>query len=170
MILNYLRRKVAQVKMARRKDELLDNLISSISNITNAEVEIYDYVSELNIIQEKIHDIEHYLEYKPITRNGAINLIKLLQDLRIERRQIKQMWEIWNVYGTGREKLKQKDYRDRLIAELRKKDKELQTQYKYRQFEEQYLDLLNEDKPLPKGRKPKKVTYNNIEEEEEGKG
>ena len=76
------------------------------------------------------------------------------------------MWELWNVYGIGREKLKQKDYRERLIMELRKKDKELQTKYRYRQFEESYLDELNEDKPLPKGRKPKKLSYNNIEEEE----
>lgn len=154
--------------MARKKETLLNNLIDSIGSITDAEMEIFNYVSELDVIQEKIRDIEHYLEYKPITRNGAINLINLLQELRIERRQIKQMWEIWNIYGTGREKLKQKDYRDRLIAELRKKDKELQTQYKYRQFEEQYLDSLNEDKPLPKGRKPKNISYNNIEEEENG--
>lgn len=153
--------------MAKKKQKLLDNLIDSIASITNAETEIFDYVSELTEIQDKIRDIEHYLEYKPITRNGAINLINLLQELRIERRQIKQMWEIWNIYGTGREKLKQKDYRERLIAELRKKDVELQTQYKYKQFDEQYLDMLNEDKPLPKGRKPKNITYNNNEEEEE---
>lgn len=151
--------------MAKKKQELLDNLIASIASVTNAETEIYDYCSELSVIQDKIGDIEHYLENKPISRNGAINLISLLQDLRIERRQIKQMWEIWNVYGIGREKLKQKDYRERLILELKKKDKELQTNYKYRQFDEEYLDSLNEDIPLPKGRKPKKVSYNNIEEE-----
>lgn len=155
-----------EIRMARKKEILLENLINSITNITNAESEIFDYASELDSIQDKICDIEHYLENKIITRNGAINLIALLQELRIERRQRKQMWEIWNTYGIGREKLKQKDYRDRLILELRKKDKNLQTQYKYRQFDEQYLDSLNEDKPLPRGRKPKNIQYNNIEEEE----
>lgn len=153
--------------MAKKKQDLLNNLIDSIASITTAETDIYDYCQELSVIQDKIGDIEHYLENKPISRNGAINLINLLQELRIERRQIKQMWELWNVYGVGREKLKQKDYRERLIMELRKKDKELQTQYKYRQLDEEYLDQLNEDIPLPKGRKPKKVSYNNIEEEEE---
>lgn len=153
--------------MAKKKERLLDNLIDSIASITNAETDIFDYCQELNVIQDKIGDIEHYLEDEPISRNGAINLIALLQELRIERRQIKQMWEIWNVYGIGREKLKQKDYRERLIMELRKKDKELQTQYKYRQFDKEYLDSLNEDIPLPKGRKPKKVSYNNIEEEKD---
>lgn len=152
--------------MARKKDKLLDSLINSIANVTNAEAEIYDYVQELNVIQDKISDIEHYLEDKPITRNGAINLINLLQELRIERRQIKQMWELWNTYGIGREKLKQKDHRERLIMDLKKKDKELQTTYKYRQLDEQYLDMLNEDKPLPRGRKPKNISSNNIEEED----
>lgn len=154
--------------MAKKKDILLENLITSIANITSAETDMFEYCQQLEVIQDKIRDIEHYLEYKPISRNGAINLINLLQELRIERRQIKQMWELWNVYGIGREKLKQKDYRERLIMDLKKKDRELQTQYKYRQFDEQYLDMLNEDIPLPKGRKPKKVSYNDIEEEENG--
>lgn len=153
--------------MSKNKQDLLDNLINSIACITNAETEMFEYCQQLSIIQDKISDIEHYLEDHPISRNGCINLTNLVQELRIERRQIKQMWELWNVYGIGRDKLKQKDYRERLIMELRKKDKELQTKYKYRQFTEDYLNSLNEDIPLPKGRKSKKVSYNNIEEEEE---
>lgn len=151
--------------MAKMKDDLLQNLIDKIIGLSEIEGEIYDYVTSLNDIQEKIQDIEHYLEDEVITRNGAINLIALLQQLRIERRQVKQMWELWNVYGDNREKLKQKDYREFLCNSLRKKDKELQTQYKYRQFDKEYLDQLNEDKPLPRGRKVRISSYNNIEEE-----
>lgn len=151
--------------MAKMKDDLLQNLIDKIMGLSEIEGEIYDYVTSLNDIQEKIQDIEHYLEDEIITRNGAINLIALLQQLRIERRQVKQMWELWNVYGDNREKLKQKDYREFLCNSLRKKDKELQTQYKYRQFDKEYLDQLNEDKPLPRGRKVRISLYNNIEEE-----
>lgn len=160
-----LRRKVDRLRMAKMKNELLQNLIDKIIGLSEIEGEIYDYVTSLNDIQEKIQDIEHYLEDEVITRNGAINLIALLQQLRIERRQVKQMWELWNVYGDNREKLKQKDYREFLCNSLRKKDKELQTQYKYRQFDKEYLDQLNEDKPLPRGRKVRINSYNNIEEE-----
>ena len=152
--------------MAMKKDSLLANLIDSIRKVSEAEGEIYDYCQELEIVQDKIRDIEHYLENHIISRNGAIELMALLQELRIERRQIKQMWEIWNVYGVNREKIKTKEWREFLVTELHKKDKELQTQYKYRQFDESYLDELNEDKPLPKGRKPKNISYNNIEKEE----
>lgn len=153
--------------MARMKDDLLKGLIDSIEGLSEAENNLYDYCQELEVVQGKIRDIEHYLENHIISRSGAIQLMALLQELRIERRQIKQMWELYNVYGANREKLKAKEWREFLIAELHKKDKELQTKYNYRQFEESYLDELNEDKPLPKGRKAKNISYNNIEKEEE---
>ena len=109
--------------MAILKDKLLDELVASISNITEAESNIYDCCQKLEETQNKIGDIEHYLEDHEITRNGAINLISLLQKLRIERRQIKQMWEIWNVYGLNREKLNKKIIENFLSTILERKIK-----------------------------------------------
>lgn len=156
-------------KILSDKDQLLLELIESINNITEAEGKICTFTNELETMQQGIGDILHYIEDPTveISRSGAINLMNELQDLRKRRRQIKQMWEIWNVYGVNRDKLKQKDYRDQLIMNLRKKDKDLQTQYKYKQYTKEQLDELNEDKPLPRGRKPKTATisYNNNEEE-----
>ena len=153
--------------MAKMKDELLGNLISSIEAITEAEGKIFDYCQRLEEVQSKIRDIEHYLENHIISRSGSIKLISLLQELRIERRQIKQMWELWNTYGLNRDKLKTKEWRSFLTSELHKKDKQLQTEYNYRVFTEEYLDELNEDKPLPRGKKPKNISYNNIGKEGE---
>lgn len=147
------------------KDQLLQELIESIGAINAVEEKIYNYVNTLDEVQDKIMDIEHFLEDHNISRNGSINLIKLLQDLRLERRQIKQMWEIWKVYGSNREKLKQKDYREFLINDLRNMDKKLQTKYNYKVLTEEYLESLNEDINLPRGRKKKTFSYNNIEEE-----
>lgn len=162
MRLRFLERGVKKMK-----DELLKNLVDSITNVTDAESKIYEYCERLDEVQWKIRDIEHYLEKKDITKTGASNLIALLQELRIERRQIKQMWELWNVYGTNREKLKVREWREFLITELHKKDKELQTEYNYRFLSEEYLDQLNTEKPSKRGRPRKNITYNNIEEEEE---
>ena len=114
--------------MAKMKDSLLNNLIDSIEKVTEAESDIYDYCSNLDEIQNKIRDIEHYLENHIISRSGAIELISLLQQLRIERRQIKQMWELWNTYGLNRDKLKTKEWRGFLVQELHKKDNQLQTE------------------------------------------
>lgn len=144
------------------KDKLLKELEDAILNINTAEEHVFTYINTLDEIQNKIMDVEHYLESHEITRSGSIELMNLLTQLRKDRRQVKQMWEIWNTYGINREKLKQKDYRCFLISELHKTDKALDTQYKNRAFDMDYLDSLNEEKRLP--RKKKEISYNNGEE------
>lgn len=158
--------------MARKKEELLNKVINSINNLTAMEEEVHNYVNQLDDIEWKIRDILHYLEVTPITRSGAIELINELQNLRIERRYMKQMWELWNVYGKNRMKLGERNYRDFLIAELHKEDKSLQTTYNYRQYTKEELDAMNEDKSLPRKRKGEIISnneifssYNNNEEE-----
>ena len=155
-----------------KKDKLLNTLIDNIQSITEVESDIYNYVNNLEEIEWRIRDILHYLEVTPISRSGAIVLMEELQKLRIERRYIKQMWEIWNTYGANRAKLQEKSNRDFLIAELHKKDKSLQTTYNYRQYTKEELDAMNEDKSLPRKRKGEIISnneifssYNNNEEE-----
>lgn len=172
-IITKISAKVRRCKFVIKKDKLLNTLIDNIKSITEVESDIYNYVNNLEEIEWRIRDILHYLEVTPISRSGAIVLMEELQKLRIERRYIKQMWEIWNTYGANRAKLQEKSNRDFLIAELNKKDKSLQTTYNYRFFTKEELDKMNEDKNLPRKRKveilnmPK--SYNNIKEEEDGK-
>lgn len=157
----------------QRKEKLLNDLISNIKNITQIESNIYDYVNELEEVEWRIRDILHYLEVTPISRSGAIALMEELQKLRIKRRYIKQMWEIWNIYGANRAKLQEKNHRDFLIAELYKKDKALQTTYNYRFFTKEELDELNKDIALPRKKRNESMiisndvikSYNNNEEE-----
>lgn len=157
----------------QRKEKLLSDLISNIKNITQIESDIYDYVNELEEVEWRIRDILHYLEVTPISRSGAIALMEELQKLRIKRRYIKQMWEIWNTYGANRAKLQEKNHRDFLIAELYKKDKALQTTYNYRFFTKEELDELNKDIALPRKKRNESMiisndvikSYNNNEEE-----
>lgn len=159
--------------MLKKKEELLNKVINSINNLTAMEEEVYNYVNRLDEVEWRIRDILHYLEVTPITRAGAIELIDELQNLRIERRYIKQMWELWNVYGKNRMKLCEKGHRDFLITELHKEDKSLQTTYNFRQYTKEQLDAMNEDKSLPRKRKGEIIStnelfssYNNNEEEE----
>ena len=158
----------------QKKKKLLKELIDNIHSLTEIESEIHDYVNQLDEVEWRIRDILHYLEVTPITRSGAIEIINELQRLRIERRYIKQMWELYNVYGGNRQKLQQKDHRDFLIADLYKKDKSLQTLYNYRYYTKEDLDKLNEDKNLPRKKKNEIITtsdlidnsYNNVKEGE----
>lgn len=150
------------------KDELLNSLIGSLGTLTRIEENIHNFISTLDEVQDKLLDVEHYIEdnKENITATGAKNLVNLLADLRRERRQIKQMWEIWNTYGKEREKIKQKDYREFLINDLKKTDAQLNTRYNYRYINEEMFEALNKETKRRPGR-PKKVVmaYNNIEEE-----
>lgn len=148
----------------RGKDALLESLIKGMRDITNAEADIDEYVKTIDELNQRISDIEHYIENPNniITRSGAIRFVQELRDLRQRRRQVKQMWELWKVYGNNREKVKQKDYREMLIAELIKTDKNLQTEYNYRIYDVKELDDMNKVRRLPREVK----SYNNIEEEE----
>lgn len=153
-------------KVKSDKDDLLEDLKKSIASITQVEGRIHEYTQLLEFKQNQINDILHYIEDPEtvLTRSGCIELLSTLQTLRRERRQIKQMWEIWGVYGKNRQKLQQKDYREMLIQSLDTIDKKLQTKYNYREYTKEYLDQLNEDKPLPR-KKRISSSYNIYEEE-----
>lgn len=151
--------------MIKRKDELLKKLVGCINAVTAVEDEIYSFVNELEEVNNKLLDIEHYIEDKEITLSGSIKFTQLLKELRLGRRQMKQMWDIYNTYGVNRAKLQQKENREFLFSELYKTDKGLQTKYNYRAYTVDYLDKLNEDKPLPRKRKKKDISYNNTKEE-----
>ena len=145
-------------KKATNKEQLLEELIQAIRNLTEVESKIDEYVKTIDELNLRLCDIVHYMENpkNKLTKTGSINLANELRVLRQERRQVKQMWELWRVYGANREKLKQKDYREFLITDLLKADKALQTEYNYRVFSEEELNVLN----------GKKISYNNKEEEE----
>lgn len=130
----------------KTKDKLLNKLIDSIGNLSKVEDGIYTYVNKLDEVNNAIFDIMHYIENHELTRNGKERIMDTLQELRIQRRDIKQMWELYNMYGNNRNKLCQRDHREFMICSLKEKDKDLDSQYRYRYYTEDQLDELNKEK------------------------
>lgn len=147
------------------KADLLNSLIDSINNTSDCEDEIYEYVNKLNAINDAIFDVLHYIENHELSRPGKIAMMDELQDLRKQRRDIKQMWEIYNTYGINRNKLVQKENREFLIHALKQKDKELNSEYRYRYYTEETLNELNIQKRGPGRPKKVELAYNNNEDE-----
>lgn len=147
------------------KTDLLNKLIDSINNTSDCENEIYEYVNKLNDVNDAIFDIMHYIENHELSRSGKIAIMDELQDLRRHRRDIKQMWEIYNTYGTNRNKLTQKENREFLIHALKQKDKELNTEYRYRHYTEDEINELNKETRGPGRPKKVELAYNNNEQE-----
>lgn len=116
------------------------NLIEEIKEITEKLDNIEDYCSSLadKLSNEdlKEQDLLHYIEYNKISPFESWRLIKKMKVIRNDRRKIKNDMEISSTFYNNKNKLISQDHRKFLIQELYKKDKQLQTKYKNRYYQE----------------------------------
>lgn len=126
--------------------DLKQELISSIKSLTLIEDEIENYVSKLNELDLRIQEILHYYEYNKISTNGHSSLSRKLQELQIERRNVKNMYELYGTYQSNKMKLIESGNRDILISEIFKKEKALDTKYRNTYFTEEELNIIARNK------------------------
>jgi len=118
--------------------DLKQELIESINNLSIIEDKIVYFVSRLNELDLRIQEILHYYEYNNITTNGHQAISRELQRLQKERRNVKNLYEIFGIYQTNKNKLMESNNRQLLISDICKKEKSLDTKYmnKYYTIEE----------------------------------
>ena len=122
------------------------NVITQINDIVDKlnELDVYDSGLEqkLKIVDGQTQDILHYIEHNKINMLTCYNLIKKIKTIRVERRKIKEDIEILKRYNELKQKLiSNVDNRKIVLAEIHKKEKQLKTDYKNRQFSEE--DIQN---------------------------
>lgn len=122
------------------------NVITQINDIVDKlnELDVYDSGLEqkLKIVDGQTQDILHYIEHNKINMLTCYNLIKKIKTIRVERRKIKEDIEILKRYNELKQKLiSNVDNRKIVLAEIYKKEKQLKTDYKNRQFSEE--DIQN---------------------------
>ena len=109
-----------------------------ILGITEQLKDLNDYFDELPNLQsqvdEELSDLLHYIESNDLTPKQSVKMIKLLQQKRLVRRGLCNDYEIKKVYNTHRNKLVIDTQRQFFLSEVCKKAKELNSQYRYRQF------------------------------------
>lgn len=102
-----------------------------------------DLVNRLSELDSKEQDILHYIENNKISVIWCYNIIRKIKEIRIERRKVKNDRELLSKYHDIKTKLTSKDNRQFILTELCKKEKQLQTTYKNRQFsDEDIKDIL----------------------------
>ena len=122
------------------------NVITQINDIVDKlnELDVYDSGLEqkLKIVDGQTQDILHYIEHNKINMLTCYNLIKKIKTIRVERRKIKEDIEILKRYNELKQKLiSNVDNRKIVLTEIYKKEKQLKTDYKNRQFSEE--DIQN---------------------------
>lgn len=119
--------------------------------------EVDDYSSSLqsrlNVLNEKQQDLLHYIENNKISIFWCYRMIKEIKDIREERRKVKQDIEMLTKFDSVKNRLTSRGNRSFILSELHKKEKQLDTVYKNRQYTEEDLQnvlkgVKNEDKTI----------------------
>lgn len=119
--------------------DIIKNLTKSIELLDEIEEEYEKSPSIQSKIDSKISDIYHFIEFNHLNTSQRYRAVSLLQNLLEERRKTKNDFELLRTFKNIENKLSQSDNRKMLIAEMRKREKLLHSEYKYRVYTEEEL-------------------------------
>ncbi len=122
--------------------DIIKNLTNAITLLDEIETELDNSPGMQSNIDSKLSDIYHYIESNKLNTSQRYRIVGILADLRKERREILNDYELLKTFKNNEAKLCQKDNRKMLLAEIRKKEKQLQTVYKNRIYTEEELKEL----------------------------
>lgn len=145
--------------MNNESAKILSEYIKILSSLDDAENKLSSASDRQTEIDLRILDVLHFIEELPIytdeklTPNQCQELVYMLQDFRQIRRSYKREQCLNDTLESNRAKIAYSSQRQMLIAELKKKEKDLQTLYKPRKMPyEEIWDLITKG---TRGRKPK---------------
>lgn len=122
------------------------NVVDELRSITEKLDVIDNYNStlndELSKLDCKMQDLLHYIEFNKINVKWCYKMLKEMKQIREQRRKIKNDMELLSKYNETKTKLLSSDNRKFLMAELYKKDKQLNQPYKNREYTEEDMQQI----------------------------
>lgn len=111
-------------------------------------IEIEEYAEEIPVMQSnldsRLSDINHYIENNSLKTGECYRAIKLIHELRQERRKVNNDWEIMRTFKQNEQKLQSHGGREMLRTEINKVMDRLDKDYNNRVYKEDELkNLLN---------------------------
>ena len=122
------------------------DIVNKLAQTVDLLNEVDDYAStltsKLSELDSKEQDLLHYIENNKINMLWCYRMVRQIKTIREARRKVKNDMELISRYKEmdGRI-ISGKDSRRFMMAELHKKEKQLQTTYKNRQYSEE--DMQN---------------------------
>ena len=111
--------------------EKLEEAIDILNEVDTYGEKLNDRLRELNSKQQ---DLLHYIECNKINMLWCYRMVKELKRIREERRKVKNDIEILAEYRKMDGRLLTSTNRKFLLGDLHKKEKQLQTTYKNKQY------------------------------------
>lgn len=117
------------------------NYLDDIKQIIELLDSIDDKYNELpekqSEIDSKISDIYHYIESSTMNSKNSYRVVKELKKLLLERRELKKEQSVLQIFQNEKERLKLKSNRAILLNQVCKEDKNYNTKYNYRIYNEE---------------------------------
>lgn len=126
--------------MKNESTELLQGYIKILSSLDDAEDKLFTASDRQSEIDLRLSDIAHFIEELPLycsdelTPSQCKELVCMIQEFRQIRRSYKKEQSLHDTLEAHRAKIAYGSQRQMLIAELKKKEKELDTLYKPRKM------------------------------------
>lgn len=117
----------------------LTDAIDILNAIDEYDAALSYKLSELDC---KEQDLLHHIEDNKINILWCYNIVKKIKEIRIERRKVKNDMELMSRYNEIKSKMTSKENRQFILVELHKKEKQLQTTYKNRQYSEDDIKAI----------------------------
>ena len=118
-------------------------LKEKIEQVLNLLIEIEEYADEIPVMQSnldsRLSDINHYIENNSLKTGECYRAVKLIHELRGERRKVNNDWEIMRTFKQNEQKLQSHGGREMLRAEINKMYDRLNKDYNNRVYKEDEL-------------------------------
>ena len=136
------------------------DIMKEIEGVVETLNQVQDYIdtlpTALSVVDSKICDLRHGIEFNKIRLKGYYRLFKEFKDLTLQRRKIRNDMELGRTLTTHLNKLLSSGNREMLLHELKKTNGRLNQPYKNRVYTEEQMDYFL-------GRRDK---YENLEREQ----
>ena len=119
------------------------DISTKVKEVVESLDELDKYIDNLPDICSKndqsISDLYHYIENNKLDSKASYRMIKELKSRLIDRRKIKQEQELAHTLRTYQQRIVGSESRKLLLGEIGKTEKKLNTQYRYRVYNEDEL-------------------------------
>lgn len=125
---------------------VVEDIKKTVDILDNIDTYSNGLSEELSIVDGKIQDLLHYVENNKINILWCYRYVREMKRLRLDRRRIRNDMELLNKFSEHKNKLISKDNRQFLLAEMNKREKQLNQPYKNRQYGEEELEDVLKNK------------------------
>jgi hypothetical protein len=120
----------------------MDKLSDAIDLLNEVDDYGSSLVSKLSELDSKEQDLLHYIENNKISILWCYRMIRQIKTLREERRKVKHDMEILSRFNEVKVRITSRDNRSFILTELHKKEKQLHTTYKNRQYTDEDIEKI----------------------------